>query len=855
MMPAACRHNSIHVLAQWGIVGSHCFLGSAGYKLLLRPYPVLGVRFAMRYCLLLLISSASLWAQCKVNTDESGAGKSRFQVELALNNGKLIAVREPDNVSTPAARTPQFKPSKDFPAAGLDDGAKADLVASLLNGLDPVLAKMDPLYRYFLTDAQKVLDQNGQFTTQTAKVRSLTANTSDMVTAFEAWIPTVNPGLDFGTTVEKQLQHLPNLGLDSQTPMFHTDFSPDSGAAVACFSVDDRVDPAVLASDPKAVDVQFLPKPQPRTTLLTRDDVVRYLVAAVHDSSGFWLQEPIRTHFQNAYTDIGLQPAIIVSTATKMPRSIHILESAKVRTILFPVSFATELQAATENDSRVTLLKKLNLEIEKIVYSVLPTEYFLNFTTSQVIWPPPPAEGKAVSLGPTLSIATVSGAASDSDLPDLDTLALGDKQANLQSLGYVLSVTQGSGNEAEVNPFVDYVITSQSPPPPDGSTPAPASSAPTRPDSVRALIPSTAPLQTANSAKPILPNVEPAVGLQYRPGQGVRVLAAARISRLHLLSSNSSISLQGGADTTHPVGTLTIDNDFLLFDALGRHRLSFTATANSDVTSKRLLAEQEVDQRTTGASAHTEFDFFREWHGYLLRATLDGLHESVSLDRSGSNQGLGETHVTTIDTGLLLGYASEASFFPRRFQLEPHFKYGLGLAAMAPAWHEFQILGSWHQRLSDSNILSLDVAGSMAATSRQTPIFLLPSLGGADTVRGFRQDATLGRKLWAVQTEFWAPVPTTVTPRDGDSVREFLRKNIRLAAFVDFGGIYDTSLPVFGGMAFPPLSAGLRAGPGVGLRFLQGPIALKLDWAYGLGGGPNGGGHGQFYIGVSKYGF
>ena len=63
--------------------------------------------------------------------------------------------------------------------------------------------------------------------------------------------------------------------------MFHTDFSPDSGAAIACFSVDDRVDPAVLASDPKAVDIQFLPKPQPRTTLLTRDDVVRYLVATV----------------------------------------------------------------------------------------------------------------------------------------------------------------------------------------------------------------------------------------------------------------------------------------------------------------------------------------------------------------------------------------------------------------------------------------------------------------------------------------------------------------------------------------------------------------------------------------------
>ena len=89
--------------------------------------------------------------------------------------------------------------------------------------------------------------------------------------------------------------------------------------------------------------------------------------------------------------------------------------------------------------------------------------------------------------------------------------------------------------------------------------------------------------------------------------------------------------LQGGVDTTHPVGTLSIDNDFLLFDALGRRRLSFTATAESDVASKRLLAEQQVDQRTNGGSAHMEFDFFREWHGYLLRDDSTSLRESLPL--------------------------------------------------------------------------------------------------------------------------------------------------------------------------------------------------------------------------------
>jgi hypothetical protein len=808
----------------------------------------------MRY-LLLLILTASLWGQCSVN-GETGAGLSRLQVELALNKGKLVAVRDPDNGSTPAAKTPQFKPSKDFPAAGLNDGAKAAIATRLLDWLDPVLARMEPLYRYFLTDPQRAQDDKGKFTAETQAVRSLTANTRDMVKAFKAWIPNVSPGppSKFGVVLNNQVSDLPGLGLDSETPMSRSVAFTES-ATVACFSVDDLVDPAALASG-KAVNVQFLPQPQPRKTLLTRDEIISWLNGAVHDSSGFWLKGPILTHFQSLYADIGLQPTIFVSQPGK-PRSIVILESAKVRRILFPVLFATQLQAARATETQAAVRKKLDLEIEKIVYSILPTEHFLNFRTSQVEWPPPPSPGEVASVGPSLSMAAVSGAASDSNLPDLDTLVLGDKQANLQALGYILSVTQEShsGGTADVTPFVDYLITAQSPPPAAGSTPAPAPSTAARPGSFQTLIPSTTRLQNPNPGNVSLPAVEAAAGLQYRPGQGVRVLGAARASHLHLLSSNGSIALQAGADSTHPVGTLTVDNDFLFFDALGRHRLSFSANGNTDVTSKRVLAGQQVDQRTNGGSVHTEFDFFRDWHGYLLRWTLDGLHQSISLQRSGSNQSLGVTHVTSVDTELLLGYSSEASFFPRRLQLEPHFKYGLGLAAQAPAWHEFQVLGSWHQRISDSQILSLEVTGSGASTSRETPIFLLPSLGGAETVRGFRQDAGLGRRLWNVQTEFWAPVPTTVTPQDGDSVREFLRKNIRLAAFADLGGIYDTFLPSFGGLSFPAAATGLRAGPGLGIRFLQGPVALKLDWAYGLGGGAEGGGHGRFYIGVSRYGF
>ena len=48
-----------------------------------------------------------------------------------------------------------------------------------------------------------------------------------------------------------------------------------------------------------------------------------------------------------------------------------------------------------------------------------------------------------------------------------------------------------------------------------------------------------------------------------------------------------------------------------------------------------------------------------------------------------------------------------------------------------------------------------------------------------------------------------------------------LRRNVRMALFTDVGGVRETVGDF----------SGLKAGPGLGVRVIQGPAVIKLDWA------------------------
>jgi len=300
-----------------------------------------------------------------------------------------------------------------------------------------------------------------------------------------------------------------------------------------------------------------------------------------------------------------------------------------------------------------------------------------------------------------------------------------------------------------------------------------------------------------------------------------------------------TLSVQAGEQQSG-LGSLDYSKDFVLFGSRidGRRffrRLSIQVTGSTDIDARRILAGVKTDERTTGLSASAQFEVFRDRKGKLLQFSTKGEHYTASLTPAG--QSATKQNLNIVDLSSLFLYQKNNNPFERRFGFDAHLRLGLGLAATEPAYQSFYVNGNFHQRLT--RILESDIAFHAEFDSRDTPIFEQASLGGAQSLRGFRQDDAIGRQYWSIQNELWAPVPGVQNSYEG--ARSFIRRNIRLAAFVDSGGAFNTT----------GTTAGTRVGPGSGIRFLYGPAVFKLDWAYGLGDAAIGRGHGRVYFSIS----
>lgn len=276
-------------------------------------------------------------------------------------------------------------------------------------------------------------------------------------------------------------------------------------------------------------------------------------------------------------------------------------------------------------------------------------------------------------------------------------------------------------------------------------------------------------------------------GFEYKPGQDLSALGNFSWPPL-------SVSIGG------PSGTLASGSYSL-------ERLAFSASVSAGVSEERnrVLDGIRLNEEVVSDSATLGWNPWRALDGSTLTFQLTPNH-SVVLDRT----------LNTIEPRFQFLHTSLTSQYPWRFSLDPRIVIDRHFADSILTANTHRTFDHWEY----------DLSGRFENAFGGLPLFELPSFGGENTVRGFRADDAIGRRLWAGQNELWLPLPR-LSP-------------LKLATFFDVGGAYQTvgSAP------------GLREGLGAGLRLDLRLAVLKFDWAYGFGSAATGGSRGKVYFHV-----
>lgn len=750
------------------------------------------------------------------------AGKSTFCVAFTLDHTGKVAIRP---------ELSQFHGNDTYKSFST---ARVTALRTRWNLLIAgALARLPALYEFILTDPEREQEKENTLPAATkaeiAKLQALPENWAEarpLLARFARCPDRPQPpcnrrGPD--QTLEQAVTPIANADFMNSSPLSHIQVRTPN--ATAWLIVDD-----LIQDFQKQVQVQVksagLPL-QPKRTVVTPAWVTGWLEH--NEKSEVWVATDIRQQITDTLSGVGVQPGVTASRAGEPPKIT--VETGLVHRVQMP----GDLNPGT-GSGKTEILKILNILLAAEDYSVL-----LRKTSNLEVLIP------QVGAGPlTFRELDISRIRDGKGLHYLDLFEFANQQAALQAIGYSVSTQAESLDDTSLaTPFILTVTRPEKQAPKKAeSAPDPARRAgppPLQPKAVTAAPPGTPPPALS------LPHMTYGAGVQYRSGQGFRPLVSIGSNSLATPWGKTSFQFTGGVDNTNPVAALDIHNDYIAFGTL-HHRLSFDFTGKTDSTAKRLLGGfGETDVQRTGGHGRLEYDPVRNWNGLFLQLFAEGARDNLVLSRSGADI----PHVTlwTADIGATLDLAREARLLPGRFELTPLVHFGWDPAPGMKPYRIASIDALAHQRISDTRLISVDISAHFRDSSAGAPLFELPSLGGSESLRGFRQDDLLARRFWSVQSELWVPVPGTVSALPAAAVRRFLRQNIRIAFFLDAGGAYQ--LPAYERAA---VSSGTRFGPGAGIRFIRGNFALKLDWAYGRGRGQSGDGHGRGYLGIVQNG-
>lgn len=781
--------------------------------------------------------------------------QSQLLIHVRINKGKLAVDRE-KSLKDPDV----FKPSALFNARIAKHLSREKILKILFDDLDEAFGQMDSIYHYALKGEEQSKGPVDNLTKELGAFNGAGDSWESYKKKFDEWVK------------DGQKQNKPRSEL---IDIFNRDevfsegkFGPFINQTALIFKFMGRPHPvnfepgalrfniADPIDSPDEIAIEFLgmsdrPSAEVSAEIKDKTDRIRSVLSSLKGS--LWRSRAIKLRIEDYYAVRGLQAHIKVNPPNES-KGLKISESPRIGRIVFPADMPADA-------------------IDKAAYLLLPGHEFHEFIKD--------ASGKRPLTDNVLKIRKDDGTFEEHVLsretdynrlgrrqgeePYLNQFQFQIQQLQLSQIGYLAN--QGPREDGAFR-YVDLqLVKMESPDKARGKTPisttepaAPAAneqgvmqsgvagplrqtsfvaSVPTRParDSSAAGLTADESLgATPSEVERMLDSWKPkekkhyaGFGFEYRTGQNARYFGVYQ----YALPNQQSVSIKFGSQGGH-LEAVNYSADYALFGALHR-KLSVQLTGSSDFQANRLFAGRETDERRRGGMARAELELFRDLKGAMLRLSLEGSRNTVTLTRGESE--VKKQNLTALDIGALFFFERTESYLPKRLRVEPRLRLGLGAARDEKRFTSFQISANYHQRLSSS--LEADITGAAQLTGSATPIFELPSLGGEEMVRGFRRDDALGRRAWSLQSELWLPVPGI--SRSAEGIASFLRRQVRLAGFADVGGAYRTV----------DSRSGARFGPGLGARLVFNPIVLKLDWAYGIGDGALGRGRGKFYFSVT----
>lgn len=370
----------------------------------------------------------------------------------------------------------------------------------------------------------------------------------------------------------------------------------------------------------------------------------------------------------------------------------------------------------------------------------------------------------------------------------------------LRPLGYTIAFIPGAAAEGEVYPRGAYLVQSATPRR-RGGGPSPGD---------RNYVGGTASFNPRSGGE---------AGIVY--------------SRRALLGSLDSITIAptySGA----LAGRIVYTAPFVATSGEPRRVYEFQVGVTSTYVRNRLLAGVETDERRTVGRLGLGIRPLTLGASHDFKWLFSVRHERVDLEEQ--VQGIDETSLTLFRfswTHLIRHTTRRPSFSLR---LNPGFDFSFDAAGGEQEFIRPSLEATLQRRIQSGIDLHFHlVAGSI---DRPVPSFELWTLGGVDTVRGYKEDTFLGRHRVALQSEIWFPFVRTLNERP--VVAEQVPSDLGTAPLQPrSAGLFRWAVFVDGGYLSGTQSGENLSllGAGVGIRFIipRQPLVVRVDYGWGLG--------------------